>query len=323
MVCYLKSKNTFSTLKMCTANNYTLVPYSIFDTLSNINIAQNINVATGDFIVCQHGVFIVKTSKIENGQTNITMRQISTLFDRNMLYEEPQENITIEEYIAFIIQTKFAGLADTYYAMPFIQTQQPTTKTPFIKPVTDEHGLFNLKSYLAYVRRLKNIFVTYTVINNVLQISIEKQQPATFNVDFSKGTYELLAESYSETSVAKITAINNLTQTDFYLLKNGAIVQDPASEERANGVWETITISNSDDIENTVANEFAKNSHSHSIEFATISAFPFYANLNIANKTQLLTSYVSQITITASDNRFYYKSGELKTTFIEKQTEVI
>ncbi|MEL7610344.1 MAG: hypothetical protein AAGU74_12705, partial [Bacillota bacterium] len=67
-----------------------------------------------------------------------------------------------------------------------------------------------------------------------------------------------------------------------------------------------------------VADEFAKNSYSHLIEFDGLKELNFYDRLQVRIRGRVLNSYVSAVRRTSKSRMTTYKSGELRLTLMDK-----
>lgn len=321
MKVYLKHKDTFKTYANLDAIEWKLTLESIYDNVSTIVVKGELADINGDFLVTDEFIGIVRDSSPENGKTKINCNGLLTAFSRKLLY--PGAGVSTEAFLAAQLAASFASVADTAYAMPYLTIAEPLTSTTFIKPDIENDYLYNIKSYIALARRVKSVFTQFAVDGDELAVTIAARTVATHNIDFAETAHELTDEKYSDKSVAKITAVVEGVGTDYYLLADGTVTTDPGSSPRASGTWETIVVKDATKVADTVADKFAKNSHSHSIEFYTSKRLGFYDKLNIRLHGKVVTSYVSQILKTHKDDRYQIKSGELQVTMTEKSLEVI
>ncbi|MDO4565866.1 MAG: hypothetical protein Q4B42_00895 [Oscillospiraceae bacterium] len=321
MKAYLKRRSTFKTYAALDAIEWKIAQESIYDNVSSIEVKGEYSDINGDFFICDGFIGVVRDSAPENGQTKINCNGILTAFSRDLIY--PGAGVSTEDFIASQLTASFGSVNDEVYAMPYLEILTPATSTSFIKPDIENDYLYNLKSYIALARRLKSVFTTFAVEEDRLTATIAARAVATHNIDFAEAAHELTDEKYSDKSVAKITAVVEGVGTDYFLMADGTITTNPGSDPRASGTWETLVVKDASKVEDTVADQFAKNSHSHSIEFYTSKRLGFYDKLNIRLHGAVVTSYVSQIIRTHKDDRYLIKSGELRVTMTEKSLEVI
>lgn len=321
MVAYLKRRRDFTTYGMAQVCGYSIAAESIYDNKSDVDIVGEYTGIEGDFLVTEDGfIGLIKEASPENGITTVSCNGTRSAFDRQLIYPGPGEYI--EDFIATAFRENYQSTGDDDFDMPYLVIQEPETHTPFIKPEIEDDYLYSLKAYIAQVRRVKNVFVEFSVARDNLIVTIGRRAVATHNIDFNETAHKLVSEKYSNSGVAKITAVVDGAGTDYYLLEDGSVVTDPAGAPRATGTWETIVVKDAEDVPDKVSDTFAKNSHSHSIEFYTTKRLGFYDRLKIRLHGKVVNSYVSQIIRESSDGRYLIKSGELRTTLTEKSLEV-
>ena len=179
------------------------------------------------------------------------------------------------------------------------------------------------------MRRLAGVTVSFSVSGQYLYVLIEQREAVNRKIDFKDDAHKILTESYSASSVAKITAVELSGETvtlvrDFYLMADGTITETPGEDTRATGDWAVITTTTTgDDTAVKVADEFAKNSYSHLIEFESSKVYGFYDRLQVRIRGRVLTSYISAVRKTSTSTRTFYKSGELRRTLTDKLKEMI
>lgn len=323
MKAFIKSRSEFKTRLSLDSYEHELTLASIYDNVSHIKVIGEVEALEGDFLITDDYLGVIKQAARKNGTTDISCSTATTIFARPLMYSAPSQGTTIERFVKSEIEANYKNLSDKVYAMPYIIIANPTTETKFITPEVDDKGLYNIKSYIARVRRLSNVFVAFSITGNSLVIEIEHRLTENYNIDFSETAHELVNENFSESSVAKITAVVGRAETDYYLLADGTITTAPDLAKRASGLWKVITCRVAESVVESVSDEFAKNSHSHSVEFFSDKQIPFYSKVTLRLRERVLSSYISQVIISSGDNRRFYKSGELATSFTEKQQEVI
>ena len=133
--------------------------------------------------------------------------------------------------------------------------------------------------------------------------------------------YEILEESFAHEAIGKITTIaeDAGARQDWYLLTDGTVTNTYTDENRVDGTWEILNVSEAANAAEEVKNKFAENSDSHLIEFACNKDYAFYDDLIVRTKEgQVLTSYISAIRRSSDRNKNVYKSGELRIMVDEK-----
>ena len=313
MIAYIKDRKTFQTLDlMLELSQYNLILGAVNNNVGTALCSYEVEGLENQFFIFDNRLWIVKSLSPDNGHTLISLYDISYLFARDLIWDENNSYTTIEECIADTIDTEFINLSDTEYDTPYI-TVSYTTATPFIMPDT-ENGLWNLKAYIAKVRRVKNVFLDYTISRNALLIDIEQRTPNVWRFDFATDVAQMSQETYQKTSTAKIT-VNGTT--DYYLYTDGTYGNDPDLKDRAEGDWVQLQVSDNESEADKVADVFSKNSESRIIEFYTDAPVEFYDSVILRHEGRVTSGTLSTVSISSSDNRRYCKTGDLINTVPE------
>jgi len=318
MIAYIKSRSTFATINKLEISNYDIAINGIYDEKSILTAIGEIDINAEDFLIFDNFIGIIQTvTPGEEDTTDIVCGSILQAFKRKLVYPSP--GTYIEAFIKSEMTNHYKSVSDTEYDMPYLSIMS-TDAISFIAPdVTD--GMYSLKSYIAKVRRVKNIFVTFTISGNILNVNITEATPTIYNIIMADGKHELITRTLAESSIAKITSLQSLTTKYWYLQTDGSITNSPPSP-RLTGAWIGLPIEATLTDSEVVANEFAKNSKSHKIEFRSMEKYDFYGTVNLRIKETVLTSYISSIRIDDEDARYLYKTGELQVTFTDKQKEL-
>lgn len=313
MIAYIKDRKTFQTLDlMLELSQYNLILGAVNNNVGTALCSYEVEGLENQFFIFDNRLWIVKSLSPEDGHTLISLYDISYLFARDLIWDENNSYTTIEECIADTIDNEFINLSDTEYDTPYI-TVSYTTATPFIMPDT-ENGLWNLKAYIAKVRRVKNVFLDYTISRNDLLINIEQRTPNVWRFDFATDVAQMSQETYQKTSTAKIT-VNGTT--DYYLYTDGTYGNDPDLKDRAEGDWVQLQVSDNESEADKVADVFSKNSESRIIEFYTDAPVEFYDSVILRHEGRVTSGTLSTVSISSSDNRRYCKTGDLINTVPE------
>ena len=313
MIAYIKDRKTFQTLDlMLELSQYNLILGAVNNNVGTALCSYEVEGLENQFFIFDNRLWIVKSLSPEDGHTLISLYDISYLFARDLIWDENNSYTTIEECIADTIDNEFINLSDTEYDTPYI-TVSYTTATPFIMPDT-ENGLWNLKAYIAKVRRVKNVFLDYTISRNDLLINIEQRTPTVWRFDFATDVAQMSQETYQKTSTAKIT-VNGTT--DYYLYADGTYGNDPDLKDRAEGDWVQLQVSDNESEADKVADVFSKNSESRIIEFYTDAPVEFYDSVILRHEGRVTSGTLSTVSISSSDNRRYCKTGDLINTVPE------
>ncbi len=318
MKAYIKSFVNFKTYAYPEIADHDYVLASIYDEQSMFTIDWDGIINSGDFLICGRFMGQILTVDPGEGITKIIVcESILFFFKRDLIY--PGDGATVEAFIASELTDNFKSVADTKYAMPYL-TITHTAATSFIKPDIKD-GIYNLKSYIAKVRRVKNVFVDFSRTKDNLLISVVPRVPDSHNIVMEDGHHSLVSQTLASNSVAKITTFQDSTATDWYLNPDGSITSTEP-EIRVDGEWKTLFLDTDKVAADEVTNEFASNSHSHKIEFRSDKIYGFYDNVTLRIKGKALYSYISCIRKDRGDNRYLYKTGELRTTLTDKLKEL-
>ena len=315
MEAIIKSRKTFRNLLHSPVFDYEL-KNSIYDTVSRITVMEkDAQVNTGDIIYLENGFFgVVNTISHDRGKTVLGCNQIVTIFARNIFYSA-QSFTYLEDYLLQLITSNFSQCPDAFYAIPYLSARALTHTAAAMNPDTDG-GTYSVKSYAAKMRRLYNIFLTWTISRTTLRVDIARKAEIHKNVDFSNPSFKVLAQDFSSVSVSKITSYceeNGQYQT-WVLLDDGSIVNTEPELGRVDGDWITLTIQNAADVGDSVRDTFLKNKYSHKIEFQApkSAGFGLYDRLTIKLDGKVFSSYVSGVTENMRSDIIVVSCGELQ-----------
>ena len=321
MITYIRDRHTFALKHHATALTYDMTVQSIYDEVSDFKIRGNESSAkAGDFFFTDGFFGIIKEVDKDGETLDITCNDIDTLFSRDIPDDPGTVGGSIEQYIKSLIDKYYVNLSDAVYATPFLTVIASTSTVGSALPDV-ENGVWNVKSYLSKVRRLYNIHTSYSVVNGGLVMRLFHRDRQTHKIFLDLSDYEVLEESFAHEAIGKITTIEEDTgaRRDWYLLTDGTITNTYTDENRVDGTWEILNVSEAANAAEEVKNKFAENSDSHLIEFACSKDYNFYDDLIVRTKDgQVLSSYISAIRKSSDRNKNVYKSGELRIMLDEK-----
>ena len=321
MITYIRDRHTFAIKHHATALNYDMTVQSIYDEVSEFKIRGNESSAkAGDFFFADGFFGIIKEVDKDRETLDITCNDIDTLFARDIPDDPGTVGGNIEGYIKSLIDKYYVNLSDAVYATPFLTVVASTSTVGSALPDV-ENGVWNVKSYLSKVRRLYNIHTSYSVVNGGLVMRLFHRDRQTHKVFLDLSDYEVLEESFAHEAIGKITTIaeDAGARQDWYLLTDGTVTNTYTDENRVDGTWEILNVSEAANAAEEVKNKFAENSDSHLIEFACNKDYAFYDDLIVRTKEgQVLTSYISAIRKSSDRSKNVYKSGELRIMLDEK-----
>lgn len=315
MVAFIKRRKDFKTYASAEVVSYDVPLASITDDVGTI-ILYNSTVtrgSEGDFLIMDGHIWVIDQVTPDEMQTTITVADIASAFDRPLPFTT--EEATIGSFLEQQLVDHYRDVSDLSYQMPYLQITN-LDNTVYLGPtVTD--GLFNLRTYMRKVNRLRDVQVLFSVSGNKLNILIQPRQRPSHNIIFDDGTSQLISRSYSRSSIAKVTAYQLGVGHTYYLSADGDVCEEEPVF-RAEGKWEVLALDETEDLEEKVQDIFSQNSNSHKIEWRSTKAYDLYDTVVLRLDGGLMSSYVSYIGISSADHRYYYKSGELATTLTER-----
>ena len=326
MTCLVKDKKTFRTLCVCPVLDFDVTIWSIYDEVSTFKVSREKEMIfnEGDIVVFANYCGIIKEAEVTKYTADLKCEHILKMFSRDIPFVAGPD-AGPESFLKNQIDEHYTNQTDIIYQLPYLDVSALTSTVSSINPDVED-GVWNIKSYIAKIRRVLNIFTEYTATKDTLEISIGKKQVTTKQIDLSDSQIKVLEETYSNKSVGKITSICEETEEvkDWFLLDDGTITDTYQDDNRVVGDWVTIVVSKAEDVEYKVRDEFAKNSFSHKILFNIPSSrarFAFYDRILIASKGRLYYSYIAAVRNTKSSEKTEYQCGELRTTFTDKIQE--
>ena len=315
MVAFIKRRKDFRTVASAEVVSYDVPLASIADDVGTILLYDTTVTrgSEGDFLIMDGHIWLIDQVTPAEMQTTVTVTDIAGAFDRLLPFEAEGESIGA--FLAQQLADHYRNVSDLEYRMPYLEITN-LDNTEFLGPtVTD--GLFNLRTYMRKVNRLRDVQVLFSVSQNKLNILIQPRQRPSHNIIFEGGTSQLISRSYSRSSIAKVTAYQFGVGHTYYLSADGKVTsQEPVF--RAEGKWEVLALDETEDLEEKVQDIFSQNSNSHKIEWRSTKPYDLYDTVVLRLDGGLMSSYVSYIGISSADARFYYKSGELATTLTER-----
>jgi len=315
MVAFIKRRKDFRTYASAEVVSWNVPLASIENDVGTIVLYGTTITrgSEGDFLIMNGHIWVLEQVTPDQQQTTVTVGDVAGAFDRLLPFVEAAQSIGA--FLAQQFTDHYKEVSDAAYRMPYLQITN-LDNTEYMGPtVTD--GLFNLRTYIRKVNRLRDVQVRFSVDRDYLNILIEPRQRPSHNVIFEDGTSQLISRSYSRSSVAKVTAYQNGVGHTYYLTDEGDVT-DTEPLRRAEGKWEVLALDEYADLEERVQDLFSQNSNSHKIEWRSTKEYSLYDTVVLRLDGGLMSSYVSYIGISSDDNRFYYKSGELATTLTER-----
>ena len=317
MIVYIADKKTFINKAVVTAVDYE-VKESIYDVVSTITIpTPKVAPQEGDFLMFDglHFVGIINAVQIDRGKTIVSVEQAVKMFSRDMFYTAGTYTY-LEDYLKSLIDANYVYQSDEIYETPFLTVNALSHTAGTVTPDI-ESNVYNIKSYISKLRRIKDIVCEWSFGFRSLNLNIYKKTFPTHNIDLSNPRYVVTEQTFSDYSVGKITVYceENTSYTTWYLLTDGTITQTYTGENRIDGDWITLTVQNTADIQNAVQDEFAKNYYSHKISFYSDKEYGLYDRLKIRMNGRIYNSYVSGLVRQKNSKYILIECGELQTVY--------
>lgn len=321
MKVYIKDGKTFRNKAIIEAFSYKLVK-SIYTDLSELETEYDPDVMVNDIIYDNYGWYGLISEIERDGERllQIKAEDIMNLFRRDIIYVASDMKTTTEQTMASAISKYFSNESDEVFQIPYLNVSAVTSTSRTSPSV--ESGVWNLKSYVAKVRRLQSVYADISFSASQMVIKIQQKQILPKKIFITNRNMEIIEESFSNTSISKITAYHTdpISSTDYYLLENGTITTTYQPTGRAEGTWEYLHIDGDQDEMEQVRNKFKENSFSHKISFLvpkTEAKWDFYDPVIIDVRNTFYNSYIAK-KIILDDDTIEYQCGELRTTLSDK-----
>lgn len=333
MYAYVKSFSTYRTIKQVVAVSWDLTLDSLSSDNSTVTVfGSDIGYGnTGDWLIIDGNVYHIKLVKPQSDWTLLTLESPLDAFSRPLEYFDQPISQTVGGFIRETLLTQWTNGDDPAYCTPYLEVSGSDT-TRFETPDLDDSGFFALADYVRLMRKTYRTTVQFKDARTSLVCVISSQSDEPHQVSFDDGRSQLKSVDYSSSGIAKLTSIcdvdtgevdssgNPVTyrqRRTWYLAEDGS-VSETVPARRAAGTWEVITVRKPEDVESKVLQKFAKNKSSHKLEFWSDRNLQVLDVCTFYLYGEMLTSYISCKRKSSSDQRFYYKSGELATTATEK-----
>lgn len=335
---FVKDFKTYRTIKKSAVINSSLVVDSLDKEVSSISVKGiEINQEdTGNWLIIDRMVYQIVSVTPADSYTNLTLQHPLDAFSRPLELQTQIVNQTIGNFVSSSLRKNWVEQDDTVYAIPYLVVSNLDTTT-YVPPNVDNGGCYVLSNYCRLMRKSYRVAVSFSDMGSYLLCTIAKNSPPARNVSFDDGRSLLDSVDYGTSGYAKLTVLHDIKTgekdsagndvylretTVWYLSENGEISQLVPSR-RAAGEWGALHLKDSTNVEESVIEAFAENRSGHKVSF--------WSDLDIAVNTECafvlygkrLKSYIAYKQKNSTNNRFYYKAGELKTTVTEKLKGVL
>lgn len=334
MEIYILSKQDLSILSICKVSDYEINLDEETNSKSSFSVIKTEGLAKGNFLVVnglyRQFLFLIDDVVTEKGSniSNITALDISNIFDRKIIEKNTDIMTTnsIEKFIADTMSENFVNSDDIYLNVGYIDIYWHTN-TQGVVATNAENGIYNFHTFLINCRQYKNIYTEFQFIDGRLRIDIRNKEEATQLIDTTLPEVTDYNKVYDDDITAKVTVYirENDSEYNLYLKTDRTTTENKNDPNRAEGKIEVISVDTADMAREEALNVMKGNTYNHLVEFkiAKTSKLMDVTKLYIGRTIRIRTdddiydSYISAITI-RDENFIYFKSGNLRTTLIDK-----
>lgn len=324
MVLFILDSHTFRVEKQTLCHDWDLIMDSLDLQKSTVTVtgATVSSLDIGEWGVLDGHVFLLDQLRPKGNLTIVSLKPALDYFSRPIPFVSPPEGTTTGQFLAAALLANWGSCPDPEYAAPYLEVSDFDT-TPYIPPTVDAGGYWRIPDYVRSVRSSAGMNVRFSPGRNSLKVTISAAAPKTRVILFHDGKHHLHSSDFATPSVAKITAVQGGTATDWYLSADGQIYQS-VPPERAAGVWNVINVPDSADVAAKVAEAFATSQTcSHKIEFSTERDYSVLDRCAIRIGSDVIQSAITLKRLRRGDPRWFYRAGTLATTATEKLKGVI
>ena len=340
MRCYIRDKKTFEIKKIVPVSEdpsgYDLFIKTIFDDKSKVTILEAYSAKQDDYACLDNGFIGIidgaEPDTVEN-KTVLTIKDILHIFNDNWGWVSDIFTNAPEFEIYNIIEM-YRSLSDSMTTeRPFLRANMLSWIPPYIGPDM-EKGMYNAKDFIYKALRSRNVFTECIPwkenLAEILRVDIQTKVSPTHKIDLSSSEYTVTKEVITNNPISLVECAVwyedsvELVVTDWFVKKDGTVTSiRPADVDRIDGARTVIYVSASDDQQAKVIDLLTKNKYSHRIEFNTQRKMDFYDLLQIRRRGEVINSYISSVRIKSGSNRYFYTSGEMRTSLTDKLKEMI
>ena len=326
LTAYILSKTDLTVTDVAVPVSYEINEDATGLAQSELRFAAAPMATIGDYVVLR-GVYSGIVSSVETDKTtSITVLRalpMQAIFSRNILLGEAQT--VTENYILSAINANFVNSGDDMTDIPYISVTAKTQTALGITPHND-HGIYNLATFLRYVARRHHIFADFELTANTMNVSIERRTPPLHIIDATVADILSLNETVVSECVSKITVKTAEDMITFYLFDDGTFGTDPEAGTRVPGRTDTIYCENAADAERMAGDVFNQNQFSHLIELEIFTdsrlydtaAMRLYDRALVKTKTGIYETYISFKRQKSTAKTVFFTFGNAKLTLTDK-----
>lgn len=339
MEIYILAKQDLSILSICKVSDYEINLDEETNAKSIFNVMKTEGLKKGNFLVVnglyKQFLFLIDDVETEKGSeiSTVTALDISNIFDRKVI-EKNTNTMTessIEQFIANTISANFVNLDDSFLNVGYIDIYWHTN-TQGVVATNAEDGLYNFHTFLINCRQYKNIYTEFQFVNGRLRIDIRSKEESTRLVDATLPEVTDYNKVYDNDITAKVTVYirENGSEYNLYLKTDRTTTENKNDPNRAEGKIEVISVDTADVARTEALNVMKGNTYKHLVEFKIakssklmdVTGLYIGRNIRIRTDDDIYDSYISAITI-KDENFVYFKSGNLRTTLLDKLKQEI
>ena len=166
MVACIKRRKDFRTVASAEVVSYDVPLASIADDVGTVLLYDTTVTrgSEGDFLIMDGHIWLIDQVTPAEMQTTVTVTDIAGAFDRLLAFETEGESIGA--FLAQQLADHYRNVSDLEYRMRYLEITN-LDNTEFLGP-TDTDGLFNLRTYMRKVNRLRDVQVQFSVSQNKL-----------------------------------------------------------------------------------------------------------------------------------------------------------
>jgi hypothetical protein len=325
---------------------------------STVSVARKPILEEKDFVILKkngESFFVGICESVDNNNGEdlhiINCIEKENIFDRKIIIDEYDEafksTVGVEDFIENCIIDNFIDSDDALLNLDYIEVKC-LTHTPVVAAVPTEHGIFNLKTYMANVMENYGVFYDFDFESESrkLIINIEKKSQKDLKIDALSTDVNNYVENYEVDALSKLTVVwkqpdttddetgvvtkvGETTILNYYLRNDRSVTTDKDDPDRAKGSCdiEYLEAESSNEVAETVTNAFKSNSYNHSIELEVYGQSTIYPahELYVGHECQIKTkahgvkkSIITKINRSSDSDYISLKFGNMAVKLIEK-----
>lgn len=307
---------------------------------SSFEVIRKLDIEENDFLYLKvnNNVKFIGVVKSQEGDSNtniytITCKHILEMFNFESFIENEStiKDVGIEDFIANRISDEFISNIDSFCNKSFLEVKA-LTHTPKNISITTlanaENKIYNFLTLINNAIENYDLQFDFIVSKNKLKLEISTKSDDKILVDATVSDVVDYSELFSISFISKVECLDTSTNMKYYryLLNDRTTTDNKNNPNRIKGETKRISVDNSDDINQAIADVFKGNNYQHNITFKinTDSKLIDVNNLKLGVPIQIKTknniikdTYISKIKET-NDKFKEFTCGNLRVDFIDK-----